>query len=93
MSRNVVVNGTINCEAAEIGMFLAAAAKHIRLSRAEPGCTEFEISQSTDDRCTFLFSERFENRAAFEAHTTRTRASAWWGTTKHMPRDRVIKTS
>ena len=93
MSRNIFVDPTITYEAAELGMFLEAVAEHVRLSRTEPGCIEFEIRQSADDPCRFLVAERFENRAAFEAHTTRTRASAWWGKTRHMPRDFVIKTS
>ena len=93
MSQNIVVNGTITCDTAELGIFLEAVAEHIRLSRTEPGCIEFEIRQSADDPCRFLVAERFENRAAFEAHTTRTRASAGWGKTRHMPRDFVIKTS
>ena len=91
MSQNTVITGTITCEAADLEMFLAAVAEHKRLSRAEPGCIEFEISQSAVDPCSFLVSERFENRAAFDAHTIRTRTSAWWAKTRHMPRDLVIK--
>ncbi len=93
MSQNIVVNGTITCEEAELGIFLEAVAEHIRLSRTEPGCIEFEIRQSADNACTFLVSERVETRAAFEAHKARTRASAWWRKTQRLPRDLVIRTS
>ena len=91
MPQNIVIDGTISCKAAELDMFLAAVAAHLRLSRAEPGCIEFEICQSAHDACTFLVAERFESRAAFEAHTARTRASVWWSKTRHMARDLVIR--
>jgi len=32
-------------------------------------------------------AESFANRAAFDAHQTRTRASAWFAATRHIPRD------
>lgn len=68
-------------------MFSDAVAEHIALTRAEPGCIEFNIKPDAPGSCTFLISERFISRAAFESHTVRTRSSEWWGKTQHIPRE------
>ncbi|MFN3955049.1 MAG: putative quinol monooxygenase [Pararhodobacter sp.] len=49
---------------------------HIRLSRAEPGCLAFSV---TSEPCglIWLVEETFTDRAAFDAHQARTRASDW----------------
>lgn len=36
----------------------------------EPGCYQFDIIRSADDRTKFTHYESFENEAAFQAHTT-----------------------
>ncbi len=87
MSNNLIVTGSITCTLQELGMFAIIVTKHIALTRAEPGCIEFDIKQDAPGSCTFLIAERFVDRAAFESHTARTRASDWWGKTKHIPRD------
>ena len=84
---NYVINGTITCAPDELDMFLSAVAEHIALTRAEPGNLEFDIRQSEPDSCKFLVTERFVDRAAFDAHSNRTRASEWWGKTNHIPRE------
>jgi len=68
-------------------MFRVQVAEHIRLTRAEPGCIRFDIAPSPDDPCRFVISEEFRDRAAFDSHTARTRASDWWNKTSHMARD------
>lgn len=83
---NYVISGTITCAPDELDMFLAAVGEHEALTRAEAGCLEFSITQSAPGSCEFQVSERFVDKAAFDAHTARTRASAWWGKTKHIPR-------
>jgi quinol monooxygenase YgiN len=59
---------------------------HIRLSRAEPGCLTFNVIRSNDPK-VWLLDETFADRPAFEAHQTRTRASAWFAATRHLARD------
>jgi len=87
MSKNLIVSGTITCTQQELATFSEVVSEHINLTRAEPGCIEFDIKQDAPGSCTFLIAERFTNRAAFESHTARTRASDWWGKTQHIPRD------
>ena len=76
----------MTCAPHEIDAVLAALADHARLSRAEEGCLAFDLRQAADDPCSFDVSERFVDRAAFEHHQARTRASAWWRVTGHMAR-------
>ncbi len=50
---------------------------HIELTRAEPGCLKFEVTEDPNDRNKFHVSEVFESEEAFEAHQARTKASEW----------------
>lgn len=59
---------------------------HIRLSRAEPGCLSFDVSE-TDDPMVWDVQETFRTRADFDAHQTRTRQSRWFEATRHILRD------
>ncbi|MGR3291513.1 MAG: putative quinol monooxygenase, partial [Paracoccaceae bacterium] len=64
---NIVIHGTITCEPDDLAQLTEALAEHIRLSRAEPGNIMFDITQSEAGSCQFLVSERFVDRAAFDA--------------------------
>lgn len=92
MTGNIVIGGTITCTPEDIDMVIERVKEHIRLTRLEAGCITFDITQSDDDPCVFKVSERFVDQAAFDAHSTRTRASVWWEKTKHFPRDMKITT-
>ena len=50
--------------------------EHICLTRAEPGCLSFEVTQ-TEDPMFWRVAESFSDRAAFEAHQRRVKASDW----------------
>lgn len=39
-----------------------------QLSRAEPGCTRFEVYQSNNDPTRFLLHEHWESQAALDEH-------------------------
>jgi quinol monooxygenase YgiN len=67
------------------------APEHIRLTRAEPGCLKFDLFRSHEDPTCFAVSEVFRDRAAFEAHQARTRASLWWAGTSAIRRDFKIE--
>lgn len=81
------LKGQLRCLTAEDAAAVAAhAPEHIRLSRAETGCLSFDLAQ-TDDPMVWEVMESFRDRAAFDAHQTRTRASAWFAATKGCLRD------
>ncbi|WP_151717448.1 putative quinol monooxygenase [Gemmobacter serpentinus] len=65
---------------------LAHMQNHIALTRAEPGCLSFEISE-TEDAFAFEVMEAFRDRAAFDAHQARTRDSVWFQATRGILRD------
>ena len=66
--------------------------EHVRLTRAEPGCLSFEVTP-TDDPLAWRVEERFTDRAAFDAHQRRTRASAWGAATAAIRRDYEVTTA
>ncbi|MEM7430042.1 MAG: antibiotic biosynthesis monooxygenase [Pseudomonadota bacterium] len=63
---------------------------HIELSRAEPGCIFFNVDPCPAVPGRFLVSESFVDRRSFDAHQTRTRASAWATVTAGIPREYEI---
>lgn len=63
--------------------------EHLRLTREEPGCISFEVSE-TDDPLIWRVEELFADRAAFDFHQRRTRASEWFMATSAIPRDYEI---
>ncbi len=81
----VSLTGTMTCAPGDIDIVRTALPQHMALSRAEPGCLNFDVTETAPG--VFEVSERFADMAAFEAHQTRTRASEWWQLTGHMPRD------
>lgn len=81
------VTGRLICKTeADVEVVRAMLPEHIRLSRAEPGCVSFDVQPSTDP-LIWLLDESFADRAAFQAHQTRTRASDWFRATAHLGRD------
>jgi len=81
----VSLTGTLTCGPQDAVSVRAALPEHIRLSRAEPGCLHFDVTETAPG--VFAVSEEFTDQAAFEAHQARTRASDWWAKTGHIPRD------
>ena len=87
MAGNIVITGTLTCTPGDLAMVSAALPDHIRLTRAEPGCISFSITPSPDTPCQFDIAERFVNRAAFDSHSARTKASDWWEKSSHISRN------
>jgi quinol monooxygenase YgiN len=87
MSGEVRVSGYLRCAPEEIGMVREALTEHIRLTRAEPGCLSFDVTQDPGDPCRWNVDETFVDAAAFEAHRARAAASDWGRMTAHLFRD------
>ena len=51
--------------------------EHIALTRAEPGCLKFEVTEDPKDRNKFHVSEIFDSEEAFDAHQVRAKNSEW----------------
>lgn len=83
---NIILTGHIDVPKDRIDAIRAALPAHIELTRAEPGCLSFLV---IEDRChpgRFNVSERFTDRAAFNAHQERMKASDWAKITAGIPR-------
>ncbi|KJF67243.1 putative quinol monooxygenase [Rhizobium nepotum] len=88
----VSLSGFLRCaSAADVKLVEAHLPDHLRLTRAEPGCISFDVSQ-TDDPLIWRVEELFMDRAAFDLHQQRTRSSEWFAATSAIPRDYNITT-
>ena len=56
--------------------------------KAEPGCLDFEVNHA--GAMTWDVSERFRDRASFEAHQARARASEWGRRTLGIAREFTV---
>lgn len=52
----------------QIEGFVALMARHAELSRAEPFCEIFEVTQDVADSGKFLLFERYRDEDAYKAH-------------------------
>lgn len=86
----VRLTGTLTCATlADAALITRYLPDHIALSRAESGCLAFAVTP-TADPLVWQVAEAFATRAAFDAHQTRTRASAWFAATGHIRREFTV---
>jgi quinol monooxygenase YgiN len=85
------LRGQLRCLTAEdAATVFRLRAEHVRLTRAEPGCVDFDIAP-TDDPMVWEVMEAFRTRADFDAHQSRTRGSVWFAGTRGCIRDFVVE--
>ncbi len=82
------LTGTLTCAPGDQQKVRDALPDHVARTRGEPGCLEFEVVET--DPGVFSVSELFVNRAAFEAHQSRTRTGVWSTLTEGMVRNYKI---
>lgn len=71
------LTGTLTCKTQdEVDMVKAYLPDHIRLSRAEPGCLKFDVTQG-ENPLVWHLDEAFIDTQAFAAHQARTKATIW----------------
>ena len=80
------LTGTMTCPPERLAAVRAALPAHITLTRAEPGCLSFDVTEDPDQPGLFHVDERFTDGKAFDAHQARGAASAWAAVTKGLPR-------
>ena len=86
----VTLRGTLACATPQDADLIARLLPdHLRLSRAEPGCLTFAVTP-TADPLIWQVDETFADRAAFEAHQARSRASEWGRASAHIPRHYTV---
>lgn len=73
----IVLRGHIVVPLHDLERVLQALPTHVELTRNEPGCLTFEVTQDTEDSTIFHVYEEFIDRQAFESHQRRVRTSRW----------------
>lgn len=88
----VYLTGQLICTTDDdIALVATQLPTHIALTRANPTCLSFTVTQ-TADPLIWQVDESFADEAAFDAHQTRTRASDWYRLTAHITRRYVTRT-
>ncbi|WP_421869695.1 putative quinol monooxygenase [Motiliproteus sp.] len=67
MSQLTIV-ANIKAEADKIELVKAELQKLIAITRAEPGCINYDLHQDNDNPAHFLFYENWESRELWQAH-------------------------
>lgn len=83
---SIVLRGHIVVPRPDLPAVVEALPRHIELTRAEPGCLVFEVTQDATDPFVFHVYEQFIDRAAFEHHQARVHASDWGAMTQGVER-------
>jgi len=73
----VILKGFIIVPTADLSAIKKALISHKELTRNEPGCLMFNVTQSEINLNRFDVYEEFINKAAFEQHQDRVKNSAW----------------
>jgi len=75
--RKVTLEGYVIAGLEDLPAIEAELPKHIELTRQEPGCLVFEVSQDVKTPNRFNVYEEFVDRDSFDAHQVRVKASRW----------------
>lgn len=86
MVTRVVLQGYILVPEEDLEVVKTALPEHIRLTKAEKGCLDFQLTQSITNPRRFDVYEIFSNQAAFAEHQARVKTSAWGEISRHVER-------
>ena len=84
---NVRLTGTIKIPLDQQASLVPLLNEHIALTRAEPGCIYFDVTQDPDTPEVFHVSELFTDEAAFTAHQANGAARPWGPASAGLTRD------
>ena len=84
------LNGHLDVPQERWESVMQALPEHIALTHAEEGCISFEVVPSEQIKHRLMVAEVFQDRASFDAHQTRTKASSWFEITADIPREYEI---
>ncbi len=86
----VTLTGHINVPADRLDAVRTALPEHIRLTRAEPGCLSFDVTEDPATPGRFAVAEEFTDSEAFRAHQARAGASDWARVSDGVPRHYTV---
>ena len=88
---DVRLTGQLICRSAEEEAKVREhLARHIALTRAEPGCLSFDVTPADTPR-VWEVAERFADAASFRAHQARVAASEWGAATAGIERRYTVR--
>ncbi|MDP3737947.1 MAG: putative quinol monooxygenase [Hyphomonadaceae bacterium] len=64
----ILITGTVVAPEENRAELIAAASRHVMLSRTEPGCISHGFHEDVMARGTFVFVERWRDMAAVQEH-------------------------
>ena len=82
----ITLSGHIEVPSEDLDAVLAELPNHIALTHQEAGCITFTVIRDSDNPQRFSVYEEFTERAAFEKHQARVKASHWGEVTKNVER-------
>ncbi len=82
----VVLKRFIRVSPGDLNLVREHLKDHIRLTRGEPGCLVFNVSQRKTDSSIFDVHEEFVDANSFAVHQARVRNSRWGKVTKNVER-------
>lgn len=84
---NVRLTGTITIPVDQQAVLVPLLDEHVVLTRAEPGCLYFEVTQDAQTPEVFHVSELFTDEPAFAAHQANGAARPWGPASAGLARD------
>jgi quinol monooxygenase YgiN len=87
----VTLTGHIDVPPDRLTNIRSALADHIALTRAEPGCLRFDVSENADVAGRLMVAEEFTDADAFAAHQARAHASDWGRISAGLVRNYVVE--
>lgn len=73
----MILSGFLELPPGRIEELRPTLAEHVRLTRAEPGCLCFDVTEDPEIPGRFNLYEEFVDPDAFRVHQRRSAASAW----------------
>lgn len=74
----------------DLEMVKSELKNHINLTLDEPGCILFKVTQNDSDPCRFDVYEEFKDKASFELHQARVKASHWGEVSVNVERHYIV---
>lgn len=82
----VTLEGFIIIPKEDMATVMRELPEHIALTRKEPGCLLFNVTQDQHNMAQLNVYEEYASPAAFEQHQLRVKSSKWGDMTKHIKR-------
>lgn len=89
-SEEITLQGHIDVPENRLTAIRDALPKHIALTRQEPGCIIFDVTENPEIAGRFDVFEVFSNQQAFDAHQKRGASSDWAKIAAGIPRSYKI---